>query len=80
MRIISKRRDYYDSAQGMGIDENLVYTRLPRKIKYDKNASDLKADTFVLAPRFHQDTSFISIGERRCYSRIFIINFSWNTT
>ena len=27
MRIISKFRDYYDSAQGMGIDDHLTFVR-----------------------------------------------------
>jgi len=32
MRIISKFRDYYDSAQGYGIDPNLVYERRTRRV------------------------------------------------
>ena len=50
MRIVSKFQDYYDSAQGMGIDETLVYVRKPAKIKLDKSDEDVLTSIMKLAP------------------------------
>lgn len=40
MYIISKHKDYYDSAVGMGIDKTIVYERKPRQEKVPKELSD----------------------------------------
>lgn len=37
MRIISKFRDYYDHAAGMGIDKTLIYKRSETRIELQKN-------------------------------------------
>lgn len=75
MKIVSKKRDYYDSAQGMGIDETLVYVRLPYKAKLDEFEAKFLNDLFKDAPMW-------SIGRWRhndctdkCTAEPFIIGF-----
>lgn len=55
MRIISKFKDYYDSAQGLGIDKTLVYVRHPSKVKISE--SDIKTidDMVKDAPRYRRN-------------------------
>lgn len=50
MRIISKFRDYYDSAQGMGIDDKLTFVRKQEVIK-DVDLSDKILSLFKALPR-----------------------------
>jgi len=38
MRIISKYKDYYDSASGYGVDMSVVYSRAERHLNYDVEA------------------------------------------
>ena len=52
MRIISKFKDYYDSAQGMGIDETLVYVRHPRKINLSESDNNLIKELRKDAPGY----------------------------
>lgn len=47
MRIVSKFQDYYDSAQGMGIDKSLVYVR---QTDCSKDSKPFKID--ITIPRF----------------------------
>ncbi len=52
MYIISKFKDFYDSAVGMGIDKSIVYSRTNNKIHYE-DVKDLK-----LINTLHHETNF----------------------
>lgn len=56
MRILSKFKDYYDSCQGMGVDETLVYLRNPKGISLTKDDADLISN--IRPPSFSQHYSF----------------------
>jgi len=75
MRIISKERDYYDSAQGLGIDETLVYVRHPRKIKLDEFECKFIKDLFSCAPRWSSNRWRYDKSEIKLTAEPFIIGF-----
>ena len=75
MKIVSKKRDYYDSAQGMGIDETLVYVRLPYKAKLDEFEAKFLNDLLKLAPMWSVSRWRYEDNSERCTTEPFIIGF-----
>jgi len=67
MLIISKHRDYYDSAIGLGIDKSIIYNREEKKIKLEtgywaKSSSKNPKIVDFIMDRFYKHThSFTSI-------------------
>lgn len=55
MKIISKFKDYYDSAIGQGIDPNLIYLREKKEIKVKNNPDD-PAVGEISSSWFHRST------------------------
>ena len=71
MRIISKFRDYYDSAQGYGLDPNLIYHRINSRV----DTIDIKAlekykhqlhEEFYTANKLFKGENTSSISTERC--------------
>ena len=79
MKIISKERDYYDSAQGMGIDETLVYVRHPYKAKLDEFECKFIKDLFNCAPRWSNNRWRYDRDELKCSAEPFIVGFCGKT-
>jgi hypothetical protein len=69
MKIISKQSDYYDSAQGMGIDESIIYVRKLEKIELSKQDDDLRVGLLAMSPHFGSGLA------SDLYSCAFIIGF-----
>lgn len=69
MRIISKFQDYYDSAQGLGIDKTLVYVRKPAKIKISQSDKETFTSLMKLAPVYNSEWDGL------CTSHTIIIGF-----
>ena len=44
MRIISKFKDYYDSAAGYGVDTTVVYDRTPKYLPHQSQAAEEQDD------------------------------------
>lgn len=44
MRIVDRRKDYYDGVQGMGQDMGLTYIRTPKKERFNPENSWVKSD------------------------------------
>ena len=75
MKIVSKRKDYYDSAQGMGIDKTLVYVRHPYKAKLDEFEYKFIKELFNCAPRWSNNRWRYCKDELECSAEPFIVGF-----
>lgn len=73
MKIVSKFRDYYDSAQGVGIDKTLVYVRKPRKLKLSKAEDALIKGMRANAPRHDEERQ--GRWAKDYWTNIFIVGF-----
>jgi len=75
MKIISKEKDYYDSAQGMGIDESLVYVRTPYKAKLDELEIKFLDGLFKHAPMWSASRWRYADNLEKCTAEPFIVGF-----
>lgn len=63
MRIITKFKDYYDSAMSLGIDDSITYLR--KTEEFEMSAEDLGLDRRVMRPGIYNYNSTIGIYKNK---------------
>ena len=61
MRIISKFKDYYDSAMGMGVDNTLIYKRKTESLDLKKDFPNMAHKTFKVTINKHSHHGHVGV-------------------